>query len=52
MPDRFRAAAVNEEIAKNGEMTVDDVAELIDLGYSYHATLAIHSERQARQRAA
>ena len=49
---RLHLAEYREEIARNGELMVDDVAELIDLDYAAHATLAIHSERQAQQRAA
>ena len=49
---RLHLAEYREEIAKNGELMVDDVAELIDLDYAAHEALVIHSERQAQQRAA
>ena len=49
---RLHLAEYREEIARNGELMVDDAAELIDLDYAAHETLAIHSERQAQQRAA
>ena len=49
---RLHLAEYREGIAKNGELMVDDVAELIDLDYAAHETLVIHSERQAQQRAA
>ena len=39
-------------IRRNGEMMVNDVSELIDLGHACHPTLSIHSERQAQQRVA
>ena len=49
---RRHLAEYREEIAKNGEMMVDNVAELIDLDYACHEALAIHSARQAQQQAA
>ena len=51
-PDRRYLAEYREEIARNGEMMVDDVAELIDLSKAAHEPLAIHPERQARKQVA
>ena len=49
-PALFHAAADHrDEIAKNGESMVHDVAGLIGLDYVAHATLAIHSEPRAQQ---
>ena len=49
---QLHPAAYREEIAKNGEMMVDDVSELIDLTYAAHKLLAIHTEREMQKRAA
>ena len=48
---RLHLADYREEIAKNGEMMVDDPSDLIDLTYAAHETLAIYSARDGKKTA-
>ena len=49
---RLHLAEYREEIAKNGEMMVDDATELIDLTEAAHRTLTIYGERAMQKQAA
>ena len=42
----------SDETAKNGELMVSDVSELIDLDYAFQRTLDIYSAQLAQERAA
>ena len=49
---RLHLAEYREEIAKNGEMMVDDATELIDRTEAAHKTLTIYTERAMQKQAA
>ena len=46
---RLHLAEYREAIAKNGELMVSDVSELIDLDYAFQRTMDIYSQRQTQK---
>ena len=46
---RLHLAEYREEIAAKGEMTVNDVSELINLSYALQRTMDIYSQRQTQK---